>query len=173
MFVDITERPSRPTSDADASPVAILERARRRAVDSSRPYAGDLTPAEAGILAQAGCARIIDVRSRYEHEFVGRIEGSPLVEWRIYESDGSAAGIRSRPNERFVEQLRAVARPDETLLFLCRSGVRSQGAAAAATAAGFSSAFNILEGFEGNPDERKQRSRSGGWRHAGLPWIQG
>ena len=152
---------------------SILSASRAAARDRNLAYAGDVTPADAHRLASAGAARVIDVRSRYEHEFVGRIEGSPLVEWRIYEPDGNAAGIKSRPNEQFVEQLRAVARPDETLLFLCRSGVRSQGAAAAATAAGFGSAFNILEGFEGNPDDRKQRGRVGGWRHAGLPWIQG
>lgn len=152
---------------------SILAAARAAARDKNLAYAGDVTPPDAHRLVSAGAARIIDVRSRYEHEFVGRIEGSPLVEWRIYESDGSAAGIKSRPNERFVEQLRAVAQPHETLLFLCRSGVRSQGAAAAATAAGFGAAFNILEGFEGNPDERKQRGHAGGWRHAGLPWIQG
>ncbi len=139
---------------------------------NSLPYAGDLTPAEAGSLTAAGAARIIDVRGRFEWEFVGRIEGSTMIEWRIYEPDGTS-GIKSRPNEAFVAQLRAAARPDENLLFLCRSGVRSQGAAAAATAAGFPNAFNILEGFEGNPDDKKRRGHLGGWRKAGLPWIQG
>lgn len=150
-----------------------LTAARATARDKNLPYAGDVSPAEAHRLAASGAARIIDVRSRYEHEFVGRIDGSPLVEWRIYEADGTSAGIKSRANDAFVEQLRAVARPDETLFFLCRSGVRSQGAAAAATAAGFEAAFNILEGFEGNPDAGRQRGHVGGWRHAGLPWIQG
>jgi rhodanese-related sulfurtransferase len=150
----------------------ILEKAETTGRETSLAYAGDVTPAEAGTLAASGAARIIDVRGRFEWEFVGRIEGSTPIEWRIYEPDGTSA-IKSRHNEAFVEQLKAVAKPEESLLFLCRSGVRSQGAAAAATAAGFPHAYNILEGFEGNPDESKQRGHVGGWRKAGLPWIQG
>lgn len=150
----------------------IIERAKSAGSANGAPYAGDVTPLEAGQLLASNAARIIDVRSRYEWDFVGRIDLSTLIEWRIYEADGSTA-IRSRPNEQFVEQLRAQARPDQTLLFLCRSGVRSQGAAAAANAAGFANSFNILEGFEGNPDANKQRNHVGGWRKHGLPWIQG
>ena len=150
----------------------ILETAKLRVREKGAAYAGDVTPAEAGQLVGTASARIIDVRSRFEWEFVGRIDGSDLIEWRIYESDGTSA-IRSRPNEAFIDQLSALAKPDETLLFLCRSGVRSQGAAAAATAAGYPNSYNILEGFEGNPDDNKRRGNSGGWRRAGLPWIQG
>ena len=153
-------------------PHPALEHAIAAGRAKSLPYAGDLTPAEAGDLVASGAARVIDVRGRFEWEFVGRIEGSTMIEWRIYEPDGTSA-IKNRPNVAFIEQLRSTARPEENLLFLCRSGVRSQGAAAAATAGGFPNAFNILEGFEGNPDEKKQRGHVGGWRRAGLPWIQG
>jgi hypothetical protein len=38
--------------------------------------------------------------------------------------------------------------------------------------AGYAQAFNILEGFEGDLDAQQQRGRIGGWRKAGLPWIQ-
>lgn len=150
----------------------ILTQAKAAARNQSTPYAGDLTPLEAGQLLAVGAARVIDVRSRYEWEFVGRIDPCTLIEWRVYEAEGPV-GIRSRPNETFVEQLKRQATPEETLLFLCRSGVRSQAAAAAATAAGFPNAFNILEGFEGNPDQHKHRGSVGGWRKHGLPWIQG
>ena len=150
----------------------IIERAKAGARKQNIPYAGDVTPLEAGQLLSAGAARVIDVRSRYEWEFVGRVDPSTLIEWRIYEAEGPV-GIRSRPNDNFVDQLKREARPEETLLFLCRSGVRSQGAAAAATAAGFPNAFNILEGFEGNPDQQKHRGGVGGWRKHGLPWMQG
>jgi len=59
------------------------------------------------------------------------------------------------------------------LLFLCRSGARSHAAAEAAHDAGHEGAYNVLEGFEGDLDEHKQRGARGGWRKAGLPWIQG
>jgi hypothetical protein len=42
----------------------------------------------------------------------------------------------------------------------------------AATEAGWSEAYNILEGFEGDKDGDGHRNVSGGWRKAGLPWVQ-
>jgi rhodanese-related sulfurtransferase len=54
---------------------------------------------------------------------------------------------------------------------LCRSGVRSIAAAQRATELGLQ-AYNILEGFEGDPDEQAHRGQKGGWRMRGLPWQQ-
>jgi hypothetical protein len=34
-------------------------------------------------------------------------------------------------------------------------------------------AYNILEGFEGDPDTNAHRGNKGGWRLQGLPWRQG
>jgi len=57
------------------------------------------------------------------------------------------------------------------LVLLCRSGVRSIAAARRATELGVRS-YNILEGFEGDPDPQGHRGRIGGWRMRGLPWRQ-
>jgi rhodanese-related sulfurtransferase len=57
------------------------------------------------------------------------------------------------------------------LVLLCRSGVRSIAAAQRATELGLV-AFNILEGFEGDPDDQAHRGVRGGWRMRGLPWQQ-
>ena len=62
--------------------------------------------------------------------------------------------------------------PGKKALMLCRSGVRSIAAAKRATELGLE-AFNILEGFEGDPDEHAHRGHKGGWRHQNLPWRQG
>ena len=62
---------------------------------------------------------------------------------------------------------------DTTILFLCRSGQRSIGAAIALTEAGYGKSYNVLEGFEGNKDDAGHRGRTGGWKVAGLPWTQG
>ena len=43
---------------------------------------------------------------------------------------------------------------------------------AALTRAGFTNAWNIAEGFEGNKDAQGHRSTVGGWKAAGLPWVQ-
>lgn len=146
---------------------SVLATARRRAADTSLPYFGAVTPSEAQALLQAEpAARLIDVRTRAEWDYVGRVPGSLLIEWNTY-PDGTR-------NPRFLDELRrAVAATDAPVLFLCRSGQRSDGAARAATAAGYTRAFNVLEGFEGNKDAAGHRGNLGGWRKAGLPWIQG
>jgi rhodanese-related sulfurtransferase len=61
---------------------------------------------------------------------------------------------------------------DTPVMFLCRSGVRSNAAAEAATRAGWKQAYNILEGFEGDKDAEQHRNTVGGWRKTGLPWTQ-
>ena len=37
---------------------------------------------------------------------------------------------------------------------------------------GFNFIYNIDEGFEGDLNEKHQRSTKGGWRFYGLPWEQ-
>ena len=142
----------------------ILAAASERGLRKSLPYAGEVTPQEAYRLFSTFGAKIIDVRSGFEHEYIGRIPGTSLIPWKFWPS--------GEFNAQFLPELRAQCAVDEIVLFLCRSGVRSHSAGAVAAAAGFTQAFNILEGFEGEPDTRRQRGRVGGWRRAGLPWIQ-
>ncbi len=157
---------STPTPASD--PVsAILVAAQQRALERDLPYSGAVTPTEASaLLAAVKGATLIDVRTRAEWDYVGRVPGSILVEWNTYPQ-----GSR---NPAFLEQLRAAAADaDAPVLFLCRSGQRSDQAARAALAAGYARAFNVLEGFEGDKDASGQRGHVNGWRKAGLPWTQG
>lgn len=131
---------------------------------SASGYAGDLAPGEAWQLVQSGQATLVDVRTADELHWVGKVPGAVHVEW--------ASGRQQIPNENFVEQLLASVSRERQVLFLCRSAVRSISAAKAATQAGYESAWNILQGFEGPPDAQKQRGHIGGWRAAGLPWQQ-
>lgn len=142
----------------------ILLRAAERGRARKLPYAGEVTPAEAHRLAIAPGAHVIDVRSRFEHEYIGRVPASTLIEWKSW-PDGEF-------NPHFLADLRRQYGADDIILFLCRSGIRSHAAAITAAEAGFSRAFNIVEGFEGDLDENGQRGRLGGWRKAGLPWVQ-
>ncbi len=129
------------------------------------PYAGALTPAEAfAVLESAPGARLVDVRTRAELDWVGRIPGAVEVEWLRY--PGMAR------NENFIQQLKQQVDAESTLFFLCRSGARSDQAARLATEAGFAACYNILEGFEGDKDANNHRNTVGGWRRAGLPWVQ-
>ena len=143
---------------------AMLERADQRAATAGLPYAGDVTPVEAWELFRTDNAVLVDVRTPEELKFVGRIPDALAIPW--------AAGLRMERNATFIDDLKDALDPSQVVLFLCRSGKRSVFAAIAATDAGFSQAFNILEGFEGDPDDQQQRGHLNGWRFAGLPWIQ-
>lgn len=142
----------------------ILKRASERGRAKALTYFGEVTPAEAWALMRAGAARIVDVRTHAEWTYVGRIDSTPLVEWR-------ALGAQ-QTNPNFMTQLAEHVEPDVPVMFLCRSGVRSHGAAQLAAQSGYGRAMNILEGFEGDLDPNGHRGTLGGWRKAGLPWVQ-
>jgi rhodanese-related sulfurtransferase len=77
-------------------------------------------------------------------------------------------------NPDFVAQVKdAGFDKDTSLLFLCRSGVRSKHAAEALTTAGFTACYNIAGGFEGDKDPQGHRGTGNGWKVDGLPWKQG
>ena len=144
----------------------ILEIAQIRGRDLERPYAGELTPCEcAELWASAPGARLVDVRTRAEWDWVGRIPGAVEIEWNQYPGGGR--------NPHFAAELRRQVDPEALVMFICRSGVRSIAAAAQASELGYANCYNVLEGFEGDRDARGQRNKIGGWRHAGLPWHQG
>ncbi|MDQ7989697.1 MAG: rhodanese-like domain-containing protein [Candidatus Dactylopiibacterium sp.] len=143
----------------------ILNLARERAEKTRLPYAGALTPQEASeVLRLAPGARLVDVRTRAELDWVGRIPGAAEIEWNAW-----PGGV---PNAHFLVDLARQIDPEALLMFICRSGARSHNAAMAATEAGFTACYNVLEGFEGDKDANGHRGRIGGWRHAGLPWFQ-
>ena len=141
----------------------IKKRAAERAKAMGLPYAGALLPAEAHQLMQAG-ARLVDVRTKPEVLYVGRVPGAATVEWQTYPGN--------KPNPEFIGELAAIAPKDQPVMFLCRSGARSHSAAEAAMKAGWKETYNVLEGFEGDKDSEQHRNSVGGWRKAGLPWTQ-
>jgi len=144
----------------------ILALARSRSKDWA--YQGAVTPAEAyELLSLENAVKLVDVRTNAERDWVGRVAipeaQHSAVQWNIY--PGGVA------NHEFIEQLNSVARKDQVILFLCRSGVRSRGAATLASEHGYQHCYDILEGFEGEKDEQGHRKNINGWCHAGLPWI--
>lgn len=143
----------------------ILERARADALAQNLPYAGTVSPPDAWALVANGQAVLVDVRSLEERTFVGSVPGSLHVPW--------ASGTALIRNPRFVRELEArVGAKDKPVLLLCRSGKRSALAAEAAAKAGLALSFSVLEGFEGELDDRQQRGHLNGWRQRGLPWSQ-
>jgi rhodanese-related sulfurtransferase len=145
----------------------IFAAAHERAQKDRLPYFGAVSPSDAyAVIKAIPNARLIDVRTRPEWDYVGHVPESSLLEWNAY-PDG-------RRNPEFLPELRVKAPdPEAPVFFLCRSGQRSDSAARVAAAAGYSKAFNVLEGFEGDKDTHGQRGKLGGWRKAGLPGVQG
>ena len=141
----------------------IRRRAAERAAKMGLGYAGALLPAEAAELVKQG-AILVDVRTRPELAYVGRIPRAAAVEWQTWPG--------GQPNPEFIGELAAIAPKDKPVMFLCRSGARSHAAADAAARAGWQEAYNVLEGFEGDKDEAQHRGNRGGWKKAGLPRIQ-
>jgi rhodanese-related sulfurtransferase len=133
-------------------------------VRSAVAYAGDVSPQLAFRWWVTGEAVLIDVRTDAEREWVGFVPDAIALPWKQW------PGMALNPG--FDEGLRAAAPKGKKVLLLCRSGVRSIAAAKRATEMGFE-AYNILEGFEGDPDNHAHRGNKGGWRHHGLPWRQG
>ena len=127
-------------------------------------YAGDVSPQLAWHWVQSGQAVLVDVRTDAEREWVGQVPGAAAVVWKQW------PGMAMNPD--FDAQLRAAVPAGGQVLLLCRSGVRSIAAARRATELGLT-AYNVLEGFEGDPDSQAQRGHRGGWRFHGLPWRQG
>jgi sulfur dioxygenase len=144
MTKDISPKPPQP----EASPAA--------------GYAGDISPEQAWAWVQAGEAVLVDVRSDAEREWVGFVPGAVAMAWKQWPG--------MEPNPQFDAGIVAAAGGKKAVL-LCRSGVRSIAAARRATDLGVH-AYNILEGFEGDPDAQAHRGRIGGWRLRGLPWRQ-
>ena len=144
----------------------ILNTAKLRGKQLGLPYAGALTPQEAHDLMQHhAAAKLVDVRTRAEWDWVGRVPGAVEVEIMSYPGN--------RPNPAFIEELEKKVPKQALVMFLCRSGGRSHNAAGFATQAGYTNCYNVLEGFEGDRDANGQRNRVNGWRAAGLPWSQG
>ncbi|HEY5993885.1 MAG TPA: rhodanese-like domain-containing protein [Gallionellaceae bacterium] len=143
----------------------ILQAAQQRAKEMDLPYEGALLPSEAyEIMQSAPGAKLVDVRTRAELDWVGRIPDAVEVEWASYPG--------MKPNPNFISQLEQQVNSESLLMFICRSGHRSHAAAALATRSGFADCYNVLEGFEGDPDGDNQRNTLNGWRKLGLPWSQ-
>ena len=136
-------------------------------------YAGEVDVTEAWeILKSDAEAVLVDVRTHPEWAFVGVPllnelgKETVLVSWQHYPS--------MEINGDFVSEVAGSGvGKDATILFLCRSGVRSKAAAVAMTAAGYPRCFNVSGGFEGPHDANRHRGDVDGWKARSLPWAQG
>lgn len=139
-------------------------------------FAGDIECRDAWALLVADSkAQLVDVRTAAEWTFVGLPDLSGLgrnvltVEWQNYPSMAVNPGFVARAAKILTE---AGATKDTPVLFLCRSGGRSRAAALAMAEAGYTQAYNVAGGFEGDPDSERHRGTRNGWKASNLPWRQ-
>ncbi len=121
---------------------------------------------------------ILDVRTPEEYLFVGH----PTMAWKIpvaiqaYEWDAGKKQFPMKPLPDFVSRVSEVAKPKDTLMVMCRSGVRSAIAVNMLAKAGFKNVWNVVDGFEGDRVEDAESVFNGmpqrnGWKNSGCPWT--
>jgi rhodanese-related sulfurtransferase len=121
---------------------------------------------------------ILDVRTPEEFIFVGHAD----MAWNIpvaaqsYQWDADKKQFPMQPLPDFVSRVQKVAKPEDTLLVMCRSGGRSASAVNALGKAGFKNVYNITDGMEGDAVKDAQSVFHGqrlvnGWKNSGLPWT--
>jgi rhodanese-related sulfurtransferase len=122
--------------------------------------------------------KILDVRTPEEFLFVGY----PDMAWKIpiaaqvYEWDAEKGEFPMKLLTDFVSRVKEIAKPEDIIMVLCRSGGRSAIAVNLLAQAGFKHAYNVIDGMEGDlvedPDSvfQGQRLRNG-WKNSGCPWT--
>jgi rhodanese-related sulfurtransferase len=121
---------------------------------------------------------IIDVRTPEEYLFVGH----PIMAWKIpvatqsYEWDSTQAQFPMSLLPDFVSRVKEVARPDTTLMLMCRSGGRSAIAVNLLAKAGFANVYQIIDGMEGDKVDDPSsvffsQRMVNGWKNSGCPWT--
>jgi len=128
--------------------------------------------------AEPDKVKILDVRTPEEYLFVGH----PTMAWKIpvaaqlYEWDAEKKQFPMKPLADFVSRVSEVAKPDDTLMVMCRSGGRGAIAVNLLAQAGFKQVYNIIDGMEGDVVDDPasvfvgQRLKNG-WKNSGCPWT--
>lgn len=144
----------------------------RSAAPAAGAYAGDVSPADAyQQLTAQPTAMLVDVRTAAEWQFSGlpnlkEIQKSPItISLKLYPDFND--------NPSFLADLmRAIPERSTPVYFLCKTGGRSAAAASMAAGLGYTQAYNIAGGFEGDLNQHRQRGQTSGWKASKLPWEQ-
>jgi rhodanese-related sulfurtransferase len=138
------------------------------------------TQAAEMLKAERGRILFVDVRTRAEVQFVGYatdIDGVvPFVEMSQFaEWDDANGRYKLEPNASFSDgvtrllQAKGLGKADKVIL-ICRSGDRSSRGADLLAEAGYTNAYTVIDGVEGDLSPEGRRTVNG-WKNAGLPWT--
>jgi rhodanese-related sulfurtransferase len=153
--------------------------------DKQTPQALYLTATEAYDLKLNNPDEVyfIDVRTQPEVEFLGMPTiadtNIPYMTNDLDEWDSEKGHFKKIPNSNFAlaveEKIQeAGLNKDNAIILMCRSGTRSAKAAALLNKLGYTKAYTVVDGYEG--DKAKEGPHKGqrvvdGWKNADLPWT--
>ena len=125
---------------------------------------------------------LVDVRTQGEIEFLGMADiadvNIPYMFNDLREWDIKKYRYLKQPNSNFSVTLRekleeAGLDKNNTILLMCRSGTRSSKAANLLHQLGYTKAYTVVDGFEGDKVKagpHKGQRLVNGWKNANLPW---
>lgn len=117
--------------------------------------------------------KVLDVRMVEEYVFIGHAAMAvnipvafPKYQWH---GDKRKYGFELNPD--FIDHVKEMFKPDDTIVAMCRSGGRSAFAINMLAKAGFVNVYNIIDGFEGDavndPESVYHGKRmKNGWKNA-------
>ncbi len=126
---------------------------------------------------------LVDVRTQAEVEFLGMPIAAdvniPYMFNDLSEWDAEKHRYKKVPNSNFSVTLdekleEAGYNKESTILLMCRSGTRSSKAANLLNQLGYSKAYTVVDGYEGDKaQEGKHKGQRvvNGWKNANLPWT--
>ena len=125
---------------------------------------------------------LVDVHTQGEIEFLGMADiadvNIPYMFNDLSEWDTKKYRYLKQPNSNFSVTLRekleeAGLDKNNTILLMCRSGTRSSKAANLLHQLGYTKAYTVVDGFEGDKVKagpHKGQRLVNGWKNANLPW---
>ena len=121
--------------------------------------------------------KVIDVRTPEEFAFIGHPEMARNIPFAFvtYQRKDGTTEYSVKLNSDFVNEVKKIAGPTDTLLVMCRSGSRSALAVNQLAAAGFKNVYNIVDGMEGDKVEDPEsvfygKRMKNGWKNS-APWT--
>jgi rhodanese-related sulfurtransferase len=120
--------------------------------------------------------KVLDVRMVEEYVFIGHaaMAINIPVAFPVYKWDENKRKYSFEINPDFINHVKEVFSPDDTIVAMCRSGGRSAFAINMLAKAGFTKIYNIIDGFEGDtvndPESVFHGKRmKNGWKNS-APW---
>jgi rhodanese-related sulfurtransferase len=142
------------------------------------PSVVQINPAQAfELLKNDSNSVLVDVRTFEEFKLVGVVNPDEfnnrmiLLPWQIMPQMGLNPEFNS-DLEKEVKEIFGDKALDAKLIFICRSGARSNQAASEVINLGYSNCYNLSYGFEGEPNQLGERGKLNGWKAESLPWRQ-